>query len=291
MASTNPLSRREQEVAELLLQGKSNKQIAAMLGISESTVEFHLKNIYAKLQVSSRAEAILKLGKSTGVFGGKLGESAVDGMEQSAHNEITEEPTPAISELPEARTGSSLRKAGKFLWRYKVLLLIGIVLAVIAGFVLKRPVAWDGYEWDGYERECENPDEASVGQMIERVNASGAQVHGQFGTMGGPPWPAVPGYVAYKNIRIPRVDRLYLIFRYSKNSPATTPILISLDDEPFPRASIYLLDLQNWEQFAWTVPIDLGVVSGGVHSITFSTEGQPYGVADLDQLILTDSLP
>jgi len=286
MASTNPLSRREQEVVELLLQGKSNKQIAAMLGISDSTVEFHLKNIYAKLQVSSRTEAILKLGKSTGVFGGKLGESAVDGMGESAHNEITEEPTPANSELPEARTSSSLQKAGKFLWRYKYLLLIGIVLAVIAGFMLYRPVAWDGYE-----RECENPDEATVGQMIERVNASGAQVHGQFGSMGGQPWSARPGYVTYKNIRIPGVDKLYLIFRYSKNSPATTPILISLDDEPFPRASIYLLDLQNWERFAWTVPIDLGVVSGGVHSIKFSTDGQPYGVADLDQLILTDSLP
>ena len=41
MANTNRLSKREQEVADLLLQGKSNKQIAALLGISVSTVEFH----------------------------------------------------------------------------------------------------------------------------------------------------------------------------------------------------------------------------------------------------------
>jgi DNA-binding CsgD family transcriptional regulator len=60
------LSAREQQVAALLLQGKSNKEIALALGISDRTVEFHLKNIYAKLHVRSRTEAVLSLGKSTG---------------------------------------------------------------------------------------------------------------------------------------------------------------------------------------------------------------------------------
>lgn len=55
------LSEREKDVARVLLQAKSNKQIALELGISNRTVEFHLKNIYAKLGVASRAEAILKL--------------------------------------------------------------------------------------------------------------------------------------------------------------------------------------------------------------------------------------
>lgn len=59
------LSAREQEVVDLLLKGKSNKLIASALGISDRTVEFHLKNIFAKLQVNSRTEAILKLGTST----------------------------------------------------------------------------------------------------------------------------------------------------------------------------------------------------------------------------------
>lgn len=66
-------SEREKDVVKLLLQGKSNKQMALELGISNRTVEFHLGNIYAKLAVNSRAEAILKfteshLRESTGGF-------------------------------------------------------------------------------------------------------------------------------------------------------------------------------------------------------------------------------
>ena len=73
MAQFNQLSDREWEVVKLLQAGKSNKLIASALHITESTVEFHLKNIYAKYQVSSRVELILKLGEST--VAGK-GESA-----------------------------------------------------------------------------------------------------------------------------------------------------------------------------------------------------------------------
>jgi DNA-binding CsgD family transcriptional regulator len=69
------LSNREQEVAALLLQGKSNKQIAAALHITQNTVEFHLKNIYTKLQVSSRTELMLKLRNSV-----------VAGSDQTADN-------------------------------------------------------------------------------------------------------------------------------------------------------------------------------------------------------------
>lgn len=58
-------SSREKEVVELLLQGKSIKQIALVLGISERTAEYHLKNVYKKLQVNSRTAAVLRLGKSS----------------------------------------------------------------------------------------------------------------------------------------------------------------------------------------------------------------------------------
>lgn len=79
MKRTHGLSQREEEVVELLLQGKSNKQIAAALHISERTVEFHLKNIYAKCKVNSRVELILELGKSTGDFAENPVESTVAG--------------------------------------------------------------------------------------------------------------------------------------------------------------------------------------------------------------------
>jgi DNA-binding CsgD family transcriptional regulator len=60
----HPFSEREKDVIQFLLQGKGNKQIALALGISNRTVEFHLSNIYAKLGVNSRSEAILKLTES-----------------------------------------------------------------------------------------------------------------------------------------------------------------------------------------------------------------------------------
>ena len=87
MAEINKLSNREWDVAKLLLQGKSNKLIASSLGISERTVEFHLKNIYAKFQVSSRIELILKMGNATGrLETEKLGHSTVAGSRKSIEN-------------------------------------------------------------------------------------------------------------------------------------------------------------------------------------------------------------
>mgnify|MGYP001302942454 FL=1 len=61
MEFPNSFSEREKEVVDLLLQGKSNKQIAFSLGITNRTVEYHLGNIFAKLGVSSRSEAILTI--------------------------------------------------------------------------------------------------------------------------------------------------------------------------------------------------------------------------------------
>lgn len=54
------LSEREAEVLQALTQGLSDKMIADRLHISIPTVRFHLKNIYAKLHVNSRAEAVIK---------------------------------------------------------------------------------------------------------------------------------------------------------------------------------------------------------------------------------------
>lgn len=52
------LTAREREVLQLLARGLRNKEIAARLFVSERTVSFHLANIYAKLHVSGRTEAL-----------------------------------------------------------------------------------------------------------------------------------------------------------------------------------------------------------------------------------------
>jgi DNA-binding NarL/FixJ family response regulator len=53
------LTPRELEVLQLLVQGMNNRAIAESLFISDRTVQAHLTSIFAKLQVSSRLEAVL----------------------------------------------------------------------------------------------------------------------------------------------------------------------------------------------------------------------------------------
>jgi len=56
--SSEPLTDREAEVLQLLAHGKTNKEIGAKLFISEFTVKGHLHNVFTKLNVLSRTEAI-----------------------------------------------------------------------------------------------------------------------------------------------------------------------------------------------------------------------------------------
>jgi DNA-binding NarL/FixJ family response regulator len=56
--SGDQLTQREVAILELLAVGQRNAEIAAHLSITERTVEFHLRNLFSKLQVRSRTEAI-----------------------------------------------------------------------------------------------------------------------------------------------------------------------------------------------------------------------------------------
>ncbi|HOY13275.1 MAG TPA: response regulator transcription factor [Saprospiraceae bacterium] len=57
-AANSILSDRETEVITLLAQGKSYKSIGETLNISRNTIKFHIKNIYEKLEVNNREDAI-----------------------------------------------------------------------------------------------------------------------------------------------------------------------------------------------------------------------------------------
>jgi DNA-binding NarL/FixJ family response regulator len=59
-AGDSPLTKRETEILELLCDGKNYKIIADELFVSGNTVRAHIKNIYRKLHVNSRAEAVKK---------------------------------------------------------------------------------------------------------------------------------------------------------------------------------------------------------------------------------------
>ena len=54
------LTQKETELLKLIIEGEIYKTAAAKLGISVSTVSFHLQNIYHKLQVHSKSEAVAK---------------------------------------------------------------------------------------------------------------------------------------------------------------------------------------------------------------------------------------
>ena len=74
------LTRQEQRVLVLLLQGHHKKTAADAMGVSVNTVSFHLKNVYCKLGVHSKTEAVVK-----GLLEGLLGpDSAVPSARPAA---------------------------------------------------------------------------------------------------------------------------------------------------------------------------------------------------------------
>ena len=144
MAQFPQLSNREWEVVKHLLEGKSNKLIAAALGISDRTVEFHLRNIYAKFHVSTRIELILKLGNATGWFKEELGCSTVASKREFAENRDS-----LKSQLDRA---TSLRDSvsinGKESEMKNVLkskhVWVGIVAALLTGFLWVALLEYSG---------------------------------------------------------------------------------------------------------------------------------------------------
>ncbi len=64
--ASQSLSGREREVADLVALGRTNKEIAADLFLSEKTVESHMTRLFGKLGVRSRAEVAEAVGRERG---------------------------------------------------------------------------------------------------------------------------------------------------------------------------------------------------------------------------------
>lgn len=292
MIQTPKFTPTEQKVIEQLLLGRSNKQIAMTLGITERTVEFHLHGIYEKLGVGSKAEAIVELnrihtqlehetppdqtfqlGESTGLV---PAESTVGETGVAEYKETVEHA------MPKRKKRKSF---ARLIWIIFILILFGIVVSVMVFIRGSKDTPWR------YEREAEFPDYFTVGKDMDRSNASGGKAHGQFGTQGEPPWSPQSGFVEYYNIQIPKNGELYLQLQYSKFSKSWMPILVYLDDENTPRASIYPIDQGDWNTFTQSDWILLGTIKKGHHALKLFTNGQQYGVADLDKFILATEPP
>jgi DNA-binding NarL/FixJ family response regulator len=56
ISTATDLTAQERQVAALVRQGLANRDVAAQLFVSPRTVDFHLRNVFTKLQVSSRVE-------------------------------------------------------------------------------------------------------------------------------------------------------------------------------------------------------------------------------------------
>ena len=111
------LSRREQEILSLLATGASNKAIAASLDISPNTVKVHLRNIYAKINVSSRTEATLYAVES--------------GLIHPAY--------PATSQTANTPVSTESKQPKTILNNW--FLLAGVALTIVVGiFLIYRPV-------------------------------------------------------------------------------------------------------------------------------------------------------
>ena len=127
--SGETLSERELDVLRCVSSGASNKQIASELTISQNTVKVHLRNIYTKLDVSSRTEA------TTAAI--QQGYITVPGMENTAVAAETQPVTETNGEqnIAAESTGAAVDQLQKRNWRMPVLLLL-LLFSVIAIMLL-----------------------------------------------------------------------------------------------------------------------------------------------------------
>lgn len=104
------LSGREREILRLVATGASNKEIAQALAISPNTVKVHLRNIFAKIEVTSRTEATLFAIRSGLVQVASAGALRETGEGEDDETLPPGAPEPAVSEPPRPQPGAATRR-------------------------------------------------------------------------------------------------------------------------------------------------------------------------------------
>jgi DNA-binding CsgD family transcriptional regulator len=168
------LSEREIEILELLAKGKSNKDIAGDLFISANTVKVHVRNIFAKLEVSSRTEASLVA----------IQEGLVPGP-------TLEEPNPATAEAPQVvEPALAPPTSSPPTWYWVTGTAVGLALISLLAFWIwgparEEPAATGAAPISMESQWQELPDlpKASTGQAAvsfeEQIYIAGGEVNGQ----------------------------------------------------------------------------------------------------------------
>jgi DNA-binding CsgD family transcriptional regulator/N-acetylneuraminic acid mutarotase len=128
MPETNELSEREREILYLVATGASNKVIASTLSISLNTVKVHLKNIFAKIGVSSRTEAAM-YAVNSGL------------LTPDSNGQILNQPMEAENQQFEDSIGKSIQTTTGFhRWTRRVLwIAIGSLIVLVGLGLILRP--------------------------------------------------------------------------------------------------------------------------------------------------------